>query len=82
MIPFVNVFFFTLGGVSVSGGIICNLLSDWLGGVGVMLLCSGVAALKGGTVGTTVTGGVVTLGKDGSTLGGDTGSSCDRNVAC
>ena len=72
---------FTLGGVVVSGGIICNLLSDWLGGVGVMLSRLGVAALMGGDVGATVIGGVVTLGKDGDTLGGETGSCCDWNVA-
>ena len=51
---------FTLGGVGVSGGIICNLLSDWIGGGGVMFSCSGVAALMGGAVGATVMGGVVT----------------------
>ena len=70
----------TLGGVGVSGGIICNMLSDWLGGGGVMLSRSGVAALMGGAVGATVMGDVVTLGKYGATLGGDTGSCCDAIV--
>ena len=72
---------FNLGGVGVSDGIICNLLSDWFGGGGVMLSRSGVAALMGGAVGATVMGGVVTLGNDGATLGGETGSCCDWNVA-
>ena len=68
---------FTLGGVGVSGGIICTLLSDWLGGGGVMLSWSGVAALMGGTFGVTVMGGIVTLGNNGATLGGETGSCFD-----
>ena len=72
---------FTLGGVGVSGGIICNLSSDWLGGGGVMLSRLGVAALMGGAVGATLMGVVVTLGKDGTTVGGETGSCCDWNVA-
>ena len=72
--------YFTLGGVGVSGGIICNLLSDWLGGGGVMLSSLGVAALMGGDVGATVMGGVVTLGKDGANLGGETSSCCYWNV--
>ena len=72
---------FTLGGVGVSGGIIRNLLFDWLGGGGVILSRSDVAALMGGDVGATVMGGVVTLGNDGATLGGETGSCCDWNVA-
>ena len=50
----------------------CNLLSDWLGGSGVMISHSGGAALMGGDVGATVMGGVATLGKDGVTLGGET----------
>ena len=66
--------------MGVSGGIICNLLSDWLGGGGVMFSRSGVAALMGGAVGDTVMGCVVTLGKDGATLGGETGSCCDWTV--
>ena len=72
---------FTLGGVGVSGGILCNLLSDWLGGGGVMLYCLGVSALMGGAVGAIVMGGVLTLGKYGATLGGETGSCCAWNVA-
>ena len=71
---------FTLGGVGISGGIICNLLSDWLGGGGVMLSFSGVAAFMGGAVGATMTGGVVTLGKDGATLGGETVCCCGAIV--
>ena len=70
----------TLGGVGVSGGIICNLLSDCIGRGGVMLSRSGVAALMGGAVGATVMSGVVTLGKYGATLGGETGSCCGAVV--
>ena len=71
---------FTLGGVGVSGGIICTRLSVWLGGGGVMLSRSGVAALMGGTVGVTMMGGIVTLGNYGATLGGEIGSCCDDFV--
>ena len=67
--------------MGVSGGIICNLLSDWLGGGGVMFSRSSVATLMGGAVGATVMGGVVTLVNDGATLGGEIGSCCDWNVA-
>ena len=70
----------TLGSVGVSGGIVCTLLSDWLGGGGVMLSRSGVAAVMGGTFGVTVMGGNVTLRNNGSTLGGDTGSCFDAFV--
>ena len=35
----------------------------------------------GGAVGATVMGGVVTLGNNGATFGGETGSCCDWNVA-
>ena len=59
---------FTLKGVGVSSGIIYNLLSDWLGGGGVMLSHSGVAALMGDDVGANVMGVVVNLGKDGPPL--------------
>ena len=69
-----------LEGVGVSGGIICDLLSHWLGGGEVMLSRSGVAALMGGAVCATVIGGVVTLGKDGSALGGETGRCCGAVV--
>ena len=48
---------------------------------GVMISHSGGAALMGGDVGATVMGGVVTLGKDGGTLGGEIGSCCNWNVA-
>ena len=70
----------TLGGVGVSGEIICNLVSDWLGMGGVMLSCSGGAALMGGAVGATVMGGVVTLVKDRATLGGETVCCCGWKV--
>ena len=70
----------TLGGVGVSSGIVCTLLSDWLGGGGVMLSWSGVAAVMGGTFGVTVIGGIVTLVNDGATLGGDTSSCFDAFV--
>ena len=63
----------TLGYAGVSGGIVCTLLSDWNCGGGLMLSWSAVAALMGGTFGVTVMGGIVTLGTDGSTLGGETG---------
>ena len=68
---------FILGGVGVSGGIICTLLSEWLGGGGVMLSRSGVTALMGGTVDVTVLGVIFTLGNYGATLGGETGSCVD-----
>ena len=70
----------TLGCVGVSGGIVCTLLFDWLGGGGVMLSRSGVAAVMGGTFGVTVMGGIVTLGNDGATLGCATGSCFDSFV--
>ena len=71
---------FILGCVGVSGGIICTLLSEWLGGGGVMLSRSGVTALMGGTFGVTMVGGIVTLGNDGATLGGETGRCWDAFV--
>ena len=71
----------TLGGVGVSSEIICNLVSDWLGMGGVMLSCSGGDDLLCGAVGATVMGGVVTLGKDGATLGGETVFCCGWKVA-
>ena len=67
--------------MGVSGGIICNLLSEWLGGGGVMLSRLSVAALMGGAVGATVMIVVVTLGKYGATLGGETGRCCGWNMA-
>ena len=70
----------TLGGVGVSGGIIFSLVSDWLGMGGVMLSRSGVATVMGGAVGATVMGGVITLGKDGATLGGEKFCSCGAVV--
>ena len=70
----------TLGGVGVSGEIICNLVSDWLGMGGLMLSRSVGAALKCGAVGATVLGGVVTLGKDGATLGGEPVCCCGAVV--
>ena len=39
-----------------------------------MLSWSGVAAVMGGTFCVSVMGGIVTLGNDGATLGGETGS--------
>ena len=45
-----------------------------------MLSRSGVAALMGGTVGVTVMGGIITLGNDGATLGGEIDSCCDAFV--
>ena len=58
----------TLGGVGVSGGIICSLVSDWIGMGGVMLSSLGSATVMGGAVGATVMGDVITLGKYGATL--------------
>ena len=69
-----------LGGVGVSGRIVCTLLSDLLGAGGVMLSRSGVAAVMGGTFVVTVMGGIVTLGNDGATLGGEKGSCFDAFV--
>ena len=48
----------TLGGVGVSGGIVCTLFSDWFDGGGVMLSRSGVAVM----------GGICNLGNFGATL--------------
>ena len=59
---------FILVGVGISGGIICNLLSDWLGRGGVMFSRLGVAALMGVAVGATVMGYVVTFEKMGPPL--------------
>ena len=70
----------TLGGVGISGEIICSLVSDWIGMGGVMLSRSGGATLMGGAVGATVMGGVITLGKDGATLAGDTFCCCGAVV--
>ena len=61
----------TLGGVGVYGEIICNLVSDWIGMGGVMLSRLG---------GATVMGGVVTLGKYGANLGGETVCCCGSFV--
>ena len=69
---------FALGGVGVSGEIICSLVSDWLGMGGVMLTRTGCATVMGGAVGATMMGGVITLGKDGATLGGETIFFCCR----
>ena len=44
---------------------------------GLMISRSVGAALKCGAVGATMLGGVVTLGKDGATLGGDIVSCFD-----
>ena len=61
---------YTLGGVGVSGGIVCTLFSDLFGRGGVMLSRSGVAVM----------GGIFTLGNFGATLGGETGSCFDASV--
>ena len=45
-----------------------------------MLSWYDVAAVMGGTFGVTVMGGIVTLGNDGATLGGETGSCFDASV--
>ena len=70
----------TLGVVGVSSGIVYTLLYEWLGGGGVMLSWSSVAAVMGGNFGVTVKGGIVTFGNDGGTLGGETGICCDAFV--
>ena len=79
--PFWWFLFFTLGGVVVSGGIICTMFSEWFGGVGVQLSRSGFAVMIG----------IFNLGNFGSTLGGDTGGCfvvsvgsccCGWTVAC
>ena len=62
--------FFGLGGVGVSGGIICTLFSDWFDGFGVKLSRYGVAFM----------GGIFTLGDFGATLGGETGGCFDDSV--
>ena len=66
--------------MGVSGEIICNLVSEWLGMGGVMLSCLVGAALMGNDACVTVMGGVVTLVKDGSTLGGETVCCCGAIV--
>ena len=50
--------FSTLGGVGLSGGIICTLFSDLFGRCGVTLSWSGVVVI----------GGMFTLGNFGATL--------------
>ena len=50
----------TLGGVGLSGVIICNLFSNWFGRCGVTLSWCGVSVM----------GGIFTLGNFGATLGG------------
>ena len=66
--------------MGVSGGIVCTLFSDWFGGGGVMLSQYDVAAVMGGTFPVTAMGGIVTLGNDGATLGGETGSCFDASL--
>ena len=56
--------------MGVSGGIVCTLFSNWFGGGGIMLFCSGVDMM----------GGIFTLGKFGATLGGEIGSCFDASV--
>ena len=55
--------FSTIGGVGLSGGIICTLFFDWFVGCVVMLSRSGVVVI----------GGMFTLGNFGATLGGRPG---------
>ena len=64
----------------VYDGILCTLFSDWFGEGGVMLSRSGVAAVMGGNFGVIVMRGIVTIGNDGATLGGETGSCFDAFV--
>ena len=64
------VYFSTLGGVGVSGGIICTLSSDCFGGFGVKLFRYGVAVM----------GGIFTLGNFGATLSGGPGGCFDDSV--
>ena len=73
--------FSTLGGVGVSGGIICTLFSDCYGRCVVKLSRSGFAVM----------GRIFTLGNSGATLGGETGGCffssvgtccCGWTVAC
>ena len=71
---------FNFAGVRVSGGIICTLISYWLGGCVIMLSRLGISAFMGGTFGVTMIGGIVSLGNDGATLGDDTGSRFDEFV--
>ena len=70
----------TLGGVGVSVGIVCTLLSDWFCGGGVMLSWSGVADVMGGTFGVTLMGVIFNLVNDEATLGGETSSYFDAFV--
>ena len=70
----------TFGGVGVSGEIKCSLVSDWLGMCGLILTRLGVATVMGGAVGATMMGGVITLGKYGATLGGETFFCCGAVV--
>ena len=60
----------SLGGVGVSGGIVCTLFSYLYGGGGVMLSWPGVAVM----------GGIFTIGTFGATLGGEKGSCFDASV--
>ena len=62
--------FSALGGVGVSGGVVCSMLSEWFGGGGLMLSWSGVAVM----------GGIFTLGNFGATLGGGPGGCVDDSV--
>ena len=69
-----------LGGVGASCEIIFNLVSAWRGMGGVMLSRLGGAALMDGDVDSTVMGGVITLGKDWSTLGDEPVFCCGAVV--
>ena len=62
--------FTALGGVGISGGIICTLLSDCCGGCVVKLSRSGVAVM----------GGISNLGNFGVTLGGGPGGCFDDSM--
>ena len=62
--------FSTLGGVGISGGIICTLFSEYFGGCGVTLYRSGVAVM----------GGILTLGNFGAILVGGPGGCFDESM--
>ena len=62
--------FSTLGGVGLSGEIICTLFSDYFVRCRVKLSRSGVAVM----------GGISTLGNFGATLGGGPGGCFDESM--
>ena len=62
--------FSTIGGVGAYGGVLCTLFSDWFGGCGVKLSCSGVSVM----------GDIFTLCNVGATLVGGPGGCVDYSV--